>query len=183
MDDGKGEPTRRRVLPATLGTLAVAAALVAAVLVSLVPAQGFGPLLPVGRVLEEHARHRHHEPPPLQSVVGPAPIQPASGGEIRRRGPAPRQGSRPRSTRPQGPRVLNPHPQSPRPQSPHPQSRRPQSPRSQGPRGPIPAPRAPIARPPAPRPPVKRPHSWHRSRNPLRNGLHHLQCRLLHRHC
>src|SRR6266516_1353684 len=70
VDDGRAEPRRNRALPATLGTLAVAAALVAAVLVSLVPAHGFGPLLPVGRVLKEHARHRH-DATPERDVVEP----------------------------------------------------------------------------------------------------------------
>jgi hypothetical protein len=54
--------TPRRVLPATLGTLAVTALLFGALVFSMVPAHGFGPLLPVGRVLHEHAHlHRHHQ--------------------------------------------------------------------------------------------------------------------------
>ena len=96
------------MLPATLGTLAVAAALVAAVLVSLIPAHGFGPLLPVGRVLKEHARHRHHETPE-RNVMGPdtAQDQPDPAGEVRRR-----QGSHHQPSRHQGSRSPGPRPPS-----------------------------------------------------------------------
>ncbi len=166
MDDGTAERKRRRVLPATLGTLAVAAVLAAALMISLVPAHGFGPLLPVGRVLREHARQqqRHRDDPSrLQDFVGPeiSPNRPGlSGGEGgegggRRHSPATRQSPRYPAYRP-----------SAKP-SPRPFAR-------------------PSARPaerPGARPSPRRPRPWHHTRNPLRNGLHRLSCKIFHRHC